>query len=95
MIDLFEWDEAKERSNQKKHGVSFEEAATIFGDRLAITKPDPDHSETEERFVSVGMGIDGRLIVVSHVFRDEKIRLISARKATPRERKDYAHGEDR
>jgi uncharacterized protein len=85
----FEWDDNKAKSNLKKHGVSFEEAATIFNDPEIATIPDPDHSEDEERFVSLGISLIQRLLLVVHAERNERIRLISARKATETERKTY------
>ena len=85
----FEWDDEKARKNIKKHGVSFEEAATIFNDPGIATISDPDHSKTEERFVSLGMSFIQRLLAVIHTERNERIRLISARKATTTERKNY------
>jgi hypothetical protein len=85
----FEWDPAKAARNRRKHRVSFHEAATVFGDPLAITYPDPDHSTEEDRFVTVGMSHAGRVLIVAHADRDENIRVISARRATPRERKHY------
>ena len=85
----FEWDEEKAQSNLKKHGVSFEEAATIFNDPGLATISDPDHSEDEDRYVSVGMSVIMRLLSVIHTFRKEKIRLISARKATKAEKETY------
>jgi uncharacterized protein len=85
----FEWDEKKARANKKKHGVSFDEAATVFGDPLALTIPDPEHSEDEEHFITMGNSAAGRLLVVVAVDRDDKTRIISARPASRRERKDY------
>jgi uncharacterized protein len=85
----FEWDDEKARSNLKKHGVSFDEAATIFNDPRIATISDPDHSEDEERYVSIGMSVIMRLLSVIHTFRKERIRLISARKATNAERKNH------
>jgi uncharacterized DUF497 family protein len=85
----FEWDPNKAESNRKKHGVAFEEAATIFGDPLAITFNDPDHSEAECRLVTFGLSDAGHLLVVAHTDRASKIRIISARKATRGERKIY------
>jgi uncharacterized DUF497 family protein len=75
--------------NLRKHGVSFLEAVTAFSDELSITIDDPDHSEDEDRFVLVGMSMDQRLLVVIHVVRDVRYRIISARKAERHERKDY------
>ncbi len=85
----FEWDPAKAESNVAKHGVSFDEAATAFGDPLSITIADPDHSADEDRFVLVGESYTGRLVVVVHTERGERIRVISARLATRRERLSY------
>lgn len=85
----FEWDDEKAQSNLKKHGVSFDEAATIFNDPRIATISDPDHSEDEERYVSIGRSVIMRLLSVIHTFRKERIRLISARKATNAEKKDY------
>jgi uncharacterized protein len=85
----FEWDSAKAQSNLEKHGVTFEEAMTVFGDPLEFTIPDPDHSEGEFRFLSLGRSNQGRLLVVSYTDREGHIRLISARAAEPRERKTY------
>jgi len=89
----FEWDAKKARENIKKHGVSFEEASTVFGDLLALTIYDPLHSEEEDRFVTLGESEKRRLIVVSFTDRDDRIRIISARMATRRERKDYEKGD--
>lgn len=85
----FAWDGRKASSNARKHGVSFAEASTAFGDPLSMTIPDPDHVADEERFVLVGMSIRGRLLVVAHSERGGTIRLISARPAQPSERKAY------
>lgn len=89
MALTFEWDPNKAKKNLQKHGVSFEEAATVFGDLLSLTIPDPLHSESEERFVVMGESIEGRLLVVVHTERRNNIRIISARKAVSRERKTY------
>ena len=89
----FEWDVKKARENIKKHGVSFEEASTIFGDPLALTIYDPLHSEEEDRFVTLGESEKGRLMVVSFTDREDRIRIISARVATRQERKDYEKGD--
>lgn len=88
----FEWDDEKAESNEKKHGVAFAEAMTVFGDPLSLTGYDPDHSTTEDRFVTMGLSELGRLVIVSHVDRDDKIRIISAREANRIERKDYEDG---
>ena len=85
----FEWDPKKARSNLTKHGVSFEEAATVFGDLYSITVTDPDHSEDEIRFLIVGRTHEQNVLVVAFTEREPKIRIISARKATKSERKMY------
>ena len=87
-----EWDNTKARRNFKKHGVSFEEAATLFTDPLSSTIEDPLHSEDEDRFVIIGQSIQGRILVVVHTDRGDKIRIISARVATASERKQYEKG---
>ena len=87
-----EWDPKKAKSNLEKHGVSFEEAATAFSDPMAATGADPDHSITEERYVTFGVSGKGRLVVVSHTEKDEAIRIISARKASKGERELYEEG---
>jgi len=88
----FEWDPRKAKKNLEKHGVSFEEAATAFGDPQSLTDFDPDHSEDEDRFILLGATHAGRLVVVSHTDRGQSVRLISARLATRRERRTYASG---
>jgi uncharacterized DUF497 family protein len=88
----FEWDERKAAANEKKHGVSFHEAATVFGDPLAITFTDPDHSENERRYVTFGMSRANRHLVVAHADRERRIRIISARTMTRHERKIYEEG---
>ena len=88
----FEWDPKKAAANLKKHGISFQEAATIFGDPLAITFQDPDHSEGEERQLTFGLSLRGRLIVVSHTERNDLTRIISARKMKRKERVIYEEG---
>jgi uncharacterized DUF497 family protein len=85
----FEWDSEKAIANQAKHGVTFLEAATAFSDDLSITVPDPLHSQDESRFVLIGVSAESRLLTVVHVERDVAYRIISARKPTPRERRDY------
>lgn len=84
-----EWDPKKAKSNLKKHGVSFEEAATALSDPMAATGVDPDHSISEERYVTFGVSEKGRVVVVSHTEKDETIRIISARKASKGERELY------
>ncbi len=88
----FEWDDNKEAKNEKKHGVSFHEAATIFGDPLAITFDDPDNSINEKRLITFGISRLNRCIIVSHTERSSKIRIISARETTKHERKIYEEG---
>ena len=85
----FEWDPGKVKNNIRQHQVSFNEAATVFGDPLSMTFYDPDHSIDENRFISVGLSRLGKLLIVSHTDRDDRIRIISARKATRREREFY------
>jgi uncharacterized protein len=85
----FEWDLEKADANLRKYGVSFDAAARAFEDGLSATFPDPDHSRGEERLVTYGLGIDGKLLVISHVERGGIIRIISARVATTKERKRY------
>jgi uncharacterized protein len=85
----FEWDDEKADSNLEKHGVSFEEGATIFNDPEIATIFDPDHSKNEERYISLGISIQGNLLVIVHMERNDRIRLISCRKATNAERRTY------
>jgi hypothetical protein len=85
----FEWDRRKAAANLKKHGVPFSEAATVFGDPLSLTFPDPDHSLGEERCITLGMSHNRHLLLVSHADRGEAIRIISARHATRKERSCY------
>ena len=86
---LFKWDDNKAASNQAKHGVSFEEAATVFGDPLSDTFDDPDHSAKEHRFIIIGTSEQGRMLVVAHTDDGEIVRIISAREPTRRERESY------
>lgn len=90
----FEWDPEKAASNQRKHAVSFAEAATAFSDENALVIDDPDHSDQEDRFVLLGLSARLRLLVVVHCYRegDEVVRLISARRATPQESQFYSAG---
>jgi uncharacterized protein len=88
----FEWHEVKAEANRKKHGVSFEEATTVFGDPYADTIFDPDHSIDEDRFVTRGVSDQGRLLIVAHTDREDRIRIISAREATRAERRNYEQG---
>jgi uncharacterized DUF497 family protein len=85
----FDWDASKAAANLRKHGVSFHEAATVFDDPLAITYADPDHSESEQRHITFGESSAGRLLVVSLVERSGTIRIVSARRATRKERTVY------
>ena len=90
----FEWDSIKARENRDKHGVDFDEAATIFRDSKALSIFDPDHSETEDRWITMGISEKGRLLIVNHTFREENgeevtIRIFSSRKATKKETKKY------
>lgn len=84
-----EWDEKKNRLNQGKHDVSFEEAATVFTDPLEVTIDDPAHAISERRFISIGESFTGRLLVVSYAERASRIRIITARRPTMRERRAY------
>ncbi len=88
----FEWDPGKAAENLARHGVSFEEAATVFRDTLSATGSDPDHSFDEERFVTFGISTHGRLLAIAHTDHDDTIRIISARPVTPRERNIYEEG---
>ena len=88
----FEWDEKKARTNVTKHGVRFEEAATVFADPLSLTIPEPAHSQAEKRFVILGESHSGKLLVVVHTARADNLRIISARRASRRERKNYEEG---
>ena len=85
----FEWDRGKAEANRRKHRVSFDEAASVFGDPLATTIDDPDHSIEGFRFLTLGYTKNQRLIVVSHTEREGSMRMISAREPTPQERKQY------
>ena len=88
----FEWDPDKAASNLKKHQVSFSEAATVFKDVLSRTFADPDHSVEEDRYITIGTSERNRLLVVSHTDREDRIRIISARKAARNEREAYEEG---
>lgn len=89
---IFEWDESKDIENLRRHGVSFEECFTIFGDPLSLTIDDPLHSIEEDRFITIGFSDRGKILVVVHTERGNNIRIISARLATPRERRIYGEG---
>jgi hypothetical protein len=86
---IFEWDFKKAKTNIEKHGVSFEEASTAFRDPLSLTIDDPLHSRDEERLVLIGISYNNHLLVIVHTGRGDNIRIISARKATKKERKYY------
>ena len=88
----FEWDPAKAAENLRRHGVSFEEAATVFGDQLARTYEDPDDSQAEARELTFGLSRAGRALVVAHCERRDRVRIISAREMTRREKRDYEEG---
>lgn len=85
----FEWDSGKATTNKRKHGITFQEAATVFGDPLAITFNDPDHSVDEQRFLTFGTTKAGKMVIVSHTESSSKMRMISARSMTRQERKIY------
>ncbi len=88
----FEWDEDKARENRKKHKVDFDEATTVFMDSFSVTIPDPEHSINESRYIDIGMSDKNRVLVVVYTERENKIRLISCRKATAAERRKYEEG---
>ena len=89
----FEWDQVKADKNRKKHGVSFDDAVTVFADPFSITIPDPDHSVDEQRFVDIGTSAGGAVLVVVYTERGDSIRIISCRKATGSERQLYEEGD--
>jgi uncharacterized protein len=86
---IFEWDSMKAKSNLVKHGVSFEESSTVFADEQSLTIDDPSHSQVEKRSITLGLAISNRLLVVVHSNRDGRIRIISARTASKKEKKQY------
>jgi uncharacterized protein len=88
MID-FEWDNNKAKTNLEKHHVAFSEAATVFRDRFSITIYDPDHSDQEDRYITIGTSVEGRLLIIAHTDRDDRTRIISARELTRKERNTY------
>jgi hypothetical protein len=90
---VYEWDSSKAAANLKKHRVTFTEAATVFLDPLALTYQDPDHSEGEQRYITLGESARGRVILVAHLDSGDRIRIISARRATRKEAHEY--GEER
>ena len=85
----FQWDAGKASKNEGKHGIAFQEALSAFADPLSITYPDPMHSFDEDRYLLLGISAENHVLVVSHVYRADCVQIISARKATPRERKFY------
>ena len=89
---IYEWDAEKAKANRRKHGVSFEEAAAVFLDPLALTYPDPDHSTGEEREITIGHSATHRVVFVSHCQRGSRVRIISARRTTRREYMQYEEG---
>ncbi len=89
MDTQFEWDDDKARSNEQKHGITFQEASTVFDDPLAVIFDDPNHSDEEPREIMVGYSNRSRLLMVSFTQRDPAVRIISARRATPREREKH------
>lgn len=89
---IFEWDEEKAKANLRKHQISFEEAMTVFMDPQSLTRPDPKHSEEEDRFLDIGRSDRTRILVVVYTERDTRIRLISCRKAEQAERRIYEEG---
>lgn len=91
---VYEWDPKKAKSNLRRHRISFEEAASVFLDPLAVTYPDPDHSEEEFREITVGHSAKLGVIFVYHTQRGNRVRIIGARKATAKERKQYEEGID-
>ena len=92
MILRFEWNHKKALLNIRKHGITFEEASTVFGDSLSLSIPDQYHSIGEDRFITIGTSAKGRLVVVVHTDRHDIIRIISARKAAKNERNQYELG---
>lgn len=87
-----EWSARKNRSNIIKHGVDFAEAKSVFDDPLQLTVPDPDHSISEKRFITVGMSERNRLLIMAHTIEDDRIRIITARRPTRTERRNYEEG---
>jgi uncharacterized DUF497 family protein len=93
VVVVFKWDPTKALTNVRKHGIDFHEAATVLGDALSTTFPDAAHSSYEPRFVTIGRSGRGRLVVVVHVEQGDASRIISARRATRRERRFYEEGQ--
>jgi uncharacterized protein len=90
---IITWDLRKAEANLRKHGVDFNEAATIFRDTLSRTFPSEDHSENESRFLTIGLSVNRRILVVAHTEEDNIIRIISARQTTPQEKRFYEKGQ--
>jgi uncharacterized DUF497 family protein len=90
MAYQFEWNSAKAKTNLAKHEVSFDEASTVFDDPMFIMVLDDEHSQDEQRYITIGLSKDGRLLMVAHTERENRVRIISARKATKNEEKFYA-----
>ena len=88
----YEWDPEKDRRNQAKHGIGFEEAATVFGDEFALSWPDQEHSELEDRTLTLGYTETHRLVIVAHTERQDRTRIVTAREATAIERRLYESG---
>jgi len=88
-MPIFEWDDDKEKSNFRKHGISFTEGESVFYDMLSLTIPDPDHSIDEQRFIDIGTSNKNRVLVVVYTERENRIRIISVRRATNQERQMY------
>lgn len=91
--EIFEWDDAKAANNLRKHGVDFEEAKTVFEDPFALTIADDLHSEDEDRWIVLGLSLLARVLLVVHTERKERVRIVSARQATPFERSQYESGQ--
>ena len=91
----FEWDPQKDAVNQRKHGIDFRQASTVFGDQFALTISDPDHSVEEQRFLTTGYSSSQRLIMVAHTDSEDRIRIISARDVTPAERRMYEQNDEK
>ncbi|MCI0696468.1 BrnT family toxin [candidate division KSB1 bacterium] len=92
-MDLnFEWDEEKAKKNLRNHQVGFEDAKAVFNDPFLITFPDPEHAIGEQRYLNIGLSAKGRVLIVVHTERGGNIRIISCRKATTSERRDYEEG---
>ena len=89
---IYEWDPRKAKTNLRRHGIPFEEAGSVFLDPLAITFPDPDHSDEEDREITIGSSEKHRVVFVSHCPRGDRTRIISVRRATRKERKQYEEG---